>query len=264
MRLVDEEPVHAEVLEAQTLQGLGGAEVVNAAADEAPGLLEGLDRPVALAGRRTSLLDRPRELVDATLEVVRTPLGCHLQLREARLADDDGVPVARGDARPEAPRRVRRRRVGGGHEEHLGRWVEAQEVRRPLLGDVVGDGEEGLPAAPKALRLHRGRYALEGLASADRVGDERALGGLERPLHGIELVRPERDLGVVAGERKVRAVIGPRGDPVHAVVVYVLELPCALGVLPHPFRPRLAELVAGMSRGGGGHRVGHPALWVVG
>ena len=88
------------------------------------------------------------------------------------VSDDDGIVVAGGDAGAELFA-VSRLKVLFGNGEDIGRGVQTQELRRPLLDQVIGHHKHGLVAKTEALALHRRRDHLEGLARADFVRKER-------------------------------------------------------------------------------------------
>ena len=77
------------------------------------------------------------------------------------MADDNGVIVAGGDAGAELLA-VSRLEVLFGNGEDIGRGVQTQELRRPLLDQVIGHHKHGLVAKTEALALHRRRDHLEG------------------------------------------------------------------------------------------------------
>ena len=117
---------------------------------------------------------------------------------EAGLPDDDGVPIARGGSAPERARRVLVARVGGGHVEDPCRRVELREVAGPLLGEVVGDDDQGLVRLADTARLHDRGYAGVGLARADDMRDEGPLVALEDACDGVLLVVAKADGGVAS------------------------------------------------------------------
>ena len=88
------------------------------------------------------------------------------------MADDNSVIVAGGDAGAELLT-VSRLEVLFGDGEDIGRGVQTQEFRRPLLNQVIRHHKHGLVAKAEALALHRCRDHLEGLACADFVCKER-------------------------------------------------------------------------------------------
>ena len=88
------------------------------------------------------------------------------------MADDNGVIVAGGDTGAEFLA-VSRLEVLLGDGEDIGRGVQTQKLRRPLLNQMIRHHKHGLVAKAEALALHRCRDHLEGLARADLVRKER-------------------------------------------------------------------------------------------
>ena len=86
-----------------------------------------------------------------------------------RVSDNDGIIVAGGDPGAELLAVVLLKVLFGCHQD-IGRRVQPQKLRSPLLGQVVRDHEKGLLAQPQALGLHRGGHHLKGLARAHLMG----------------------------------------------------------------------------------------------
>ena len=87
------------------------------------------------------------------------------------VADDNGIVVAGGNAGTELLA-VSRLEVLFGNGEDIGRGVQTQKLRRPLLNQVIGHHKHGLVAKAEAFALHRRRDHLEGLSCADFVRKE--------------------------------------------------------------------------------------------
>ena len=84
------------------------------------------------------------------------------------VADDNGVIVAGGNTGAEFLA-VSRLKVLFGDGKNIGRGVQTQELRRPLLNQVIGHHKHGLVAKAEAFALHRRRDHLKSLARADLV-----------------------------------------------------------------------------------------------
>ena len=273
---VDEQHVHAEVLEvdpllafpavAQRLEfavdahavllGLfdGFAEVLLHFADLVLQLLRGEVVAVRLRG-----LDAVEHLRLTPFEILLTAFGTDVHALERVLPDDDRVPVAGGDFGPEACRALAGA-VGLRHGQDVRVRVERQIVLRPLFGQMVRYDDHRLGGPAESFRLVAGGHAGEGLACAHDVRDECALLGLQDPRDGLALVRIQVDVGADAGECEIGAVVFARVDAVEPFVVHVLQHAGAVRVGPHPFRERLFDGVALLVQQRGGLRVADPSL----
>ena len=117
------------------------------------------------------------------------------------VADDNGVIVAGGNAGAELLAVACLKVLFGSHKD-IGGGVEPQELRRPLLRQVVRHRKEGFLAQAEALSLHGGGDHLKGLARAHLMGKER-VAAVEVVGDGAPLMPPQRDLRIHARKDQV-------------------------------------------------------------
>ena len=102
------------------------------------------------------------------------------------MADDNGVIVAGGNAGAKLLAVTGFKILFGGHKD-IGGGIEPQELRRPLLRQVVWHRKEGFLAQAEALSLHGCGDHLKCLARAHLMGKER-IAAVEVVGDGIELM----------------------------------------------------------------------------
>ena len=109
------------------------------------------------------------------------------QKLERAVRDDHRVIVAGGDARHRLLAVAGREMLLAGDEE-LGLRIELQELRAPLLDQVIGHDEHRLFREAETAHFHGGGGHRPGLARADDVRQQRAA-ALQDPPDGVFLVR---------------------------------------------------------------------------
>ena len=111
-------------------------------------------------------------LVDLLLEEPFLALaGLMGMLLKLGVSHNNGVIVAGGDAGAELfP--VVLLKILFCCDQDIGRRVQPQKLRSPLLGQVVRHDKEGLLAQAQPLSLHRGGHHLKGLARAHLMGQQ--------------------------------------------------------------------------------------------
>ena len=181
-------------------------------------------------------------------------------LLEAGMGDDDGIPVARGDAAHQGLALLLLEILLGGHED-VRAGIERQQFGGELAEHVVGHGEQGLPGQAQAFQLHRCRDHGVGLAGADDVC-EQAIGGLQDAPDGGALVRVQNDGGAGARQPEMVAVEGAEADVVELVVVCAREALAALIVLPDPLLEPFLDFLLLVARRFGRGTVDHIAVGV--
>ena len=149
-----------------------------------------------------------------------------------RLPDDNGVIVAGGDTGAEfLPAGGFKILLPG--DKDVGRWIELHKFRGPLLGQVVGNHKNGLPAQPQPLALHSSGDHLIGLTRTHLMGQE-GVAAVQHTGHGVDLMGQQLDLRVHTGEGDVAPVILAGPGAVHFLVVLFDKGFPPLGVLPNP------------------------------
>ena len=148
------------------------------------------------------------------------------------MADNDGIVVAGGDPGAELLAVVRLKILFRGDKD-IGGWIEPQELRRPLLRQVVGNRKQTLAAQPQPLALHSGGDHFKGLACPYFVGKE-GVAAIKNVSNSIELMLTEPDFRVHAGEDDVLPVILAGAGGIEKVVVLSYQRLAAVRVFPHP------------------------------
>ena len=166
-----------------------------------------------------------------------------------RVSDNDGIIVAGGDPGAELLAVVLLKVLFGCHQD-IGRRVQPQKLRSPLLGQVVRDHEKGFLAQPQALGLHRGGHHLKGLASAHFMGQQ-SIAAVQHMGDGIFLMLPQGDGRVHAAKDDMAAVILAGPGTVHFLVVLAHQCLPPLRVFPNPVLKRLPDGLL-LLRGQGG------------
>ena len=103
------------------------------------------------------------------LQDVPLALNGHRDFLKLAVPDDDCIKITGGNPAAE-PLSVFGLEVPPGRHQDVGGGVKLQELRGPLLRQVIGNHIEGLLAQAQALALHTGSYHLERLASAHYMG----------------------------------------------------------------------------------------------
>ena len=93
-----------------------------------------------------------------------------------------------------------------GCNKNVGGRVQTQELRSPLLGQVVGHNKEGFLAQAQALGLHRSPHHFKGLTRAHLVGQQRVT-AVQHMGDGVFLVFPQGDGRVYTAKDDMAAVI---------------------------------------------------------
>ena len=104
------------------------------------------------------------------------------------MPDDNGVIIAGGDARAELFA-VFQLKVLFRCRQNVGRRVQPQKLRSPLLGQMIRNHKHRLVAKPQTLALHGGSDHLEGLACAHLVRQQR-ISAIENVCDGVQLMLP--------------------------------------------------------------------------
>ena len=161
VRLVHIQPVYAQLLKGHNVV-LSGAvlELFELGFKAALGALQRLNgeplRPLAFQLPQSFLY-----LKDLLRQKPLLPLHGDGYLLKLRVADDNGVVFAGGDAGAELLAVLRLEVLFRSHED-VGGGVQPQELARPLLRQVVGNDKEGFVAQPQPLGFHGSGYHLEG------------------------------------------------------------------------------------------------------
>jgi len=148
------------------------------------------------------------------------------------VTDNDRVIVAGSDPGTETTAIILFK-ILFGRDQDLGRRIQAQEFRGPLLSQVIGYHEHGFAAQAKALALHGGSNHFIGLARANHMSQQR-VAAIERMCNRIPLMLSEHNLRVHAGEGNVLSVIFAGADAVEQLIVLGNERFPTIRILPDP------------------------------
>ena len=125
------------------------------------------------------------------------------------MRDDDGIPIAGGDAAEKFLAVLRLKILLARHEDVCAR-IQHEQFGRELAEHVVGNGEHGLARQPQPFQLHRGGNHRVGLARADDMAEQR-VGRLQNAPHARLLVPVKLHGRTGSRQRQVFAV--ERADP---------------------------------------------------
>ena len=258
MRLVHEQPVHAQLLEGHhiVLAALG-LQFFQPGLQGFAGAFQLLDgKPFAAAGLH--LGNALGNLVDLLMEEPFLALHADGDLLKLRIPHDNGVVAAGGDAGAELfP--VVLLKILFCCDQDIGRRVQPQKLRSPLLGQVVGNDKEALLAQAQPFGLHRGGHHLKGLARAHLMGQQ-GVAAVEDVGNGSQLVLPQLNGGIHAAEGDVAAVILAGAGAVHFLVILADQRLAALRVFPNPVPESVPDGLLLLGGQGGFFGVQHPAF----
>ena len=183
--------------------------------------------------------DAVQDLTPLLFQEIPLALHTHRDFLKLAVSDDDGIIVAGGDPAAE-PLAVLGFKVLPGRHQNIGRGVELQILRRPLLRQVVGHHEQAFLAQPQPLALLGGSYHFKCFPCPHHMGQQ-GVPSVEDVGDGVHLMGPQGDLWVDAHKVQVAPVIltGP-----YAVELVVVE-PCQTlppgWVFPNPVLERLLD-----------------------
>ena len=148
------------------------------------------------------------------------------------MPDDDGIIIAGGDPAAELFSGFRLEVLFGRHKD-VGRGIEPQELRGPLIGQMVRHDKDRLAAQAETLAFHGGGDHFKGFACTDLVG-QHGVSTVDHMSDGVFLMFPQRDLRVHPGKDKMAAVILAGAGAVHQLVILLDQLLPALRIFPDP------------------------------
>ena len=188
MALINEKPVHAELLKGDhIILAALVVELGKPCLQGFPGALHLLDR-VAFRLLRLGLLDPFQDFLDLAFQNGLLALHTHGDFLKLRMSDDDGVIVPGGNAAAKLLP-VLGFKIFLCRYQDVGRRIELEPFRRPLLGDVVRHHNQRLGAKAQALHLHSGGHHLVGFASPYFVGQQR-VPTIQNVRDGVDLMGP--------------------------------------------------------------------------
>ena len=202
------------------------------------------------------------DLVDLLFQNPRLPLFGDGDALKLAVADDNGVVVPGGNPGAELLS-IGCLEVLLGRDQEVGRGIEPQKLRRPLLGQMVGDDKHTLLTQPQALALHGRRHHFKGLACPHFVSKQ-GVAAVEDVGNGVFLVFSQLDLRVHAAKDDVAAVILPGTGTVKLLVVLGHQSFPAAGIFPEPVLEGVLHGLLLLLCQGGGLLVNDAALLAIG
>ena len=183
--------------------------------------------------------DAVQDLTPLLFQEIPLALHTHRDFLKLAVSDNDGVIVAGGDPAAE-PLAVLGFKVLPGRHQNIGRGVELQILRRPLLRQVVGHHEQAFLAQPQPLALLGGSYHFKCFPCPHHMGQQ-GVPSVEDVGDGVHLMGPQGDLWVDAHKVQVAPVILTGPYAVEFVVVEPRQ-PLPPGrVFPYPVLERLLD-----------------------
>ena len=157
------------------------------------------------------------------------------------MPDDHRVVIAGGDAGTELLA-VGWLKILFRRHQDMRAGIEAEEIRAPLLRQVIGHDVEVLLGKPQTPAFHaRGDHG-KGLARADAMGQQR-VAAVQDVRHSVFLMGHEGDGRRHADESNVTAVVFAGPDGVEQAVVFCAERLPPGQVFENPFLERFADHV---------------------
>ena len=166
---------------------------------------------------------------------------------EARVCDDDGVPIPGGDAAEELLSILGLKILFARNQDIRAR-IQRQQFGRELAKHVIGDDKQRLAGEAKPLQLHRGGDHRIGFTRADYVGEQGVRRLQDAPDAGL-LVSVELDRSAGARQCQMIAIKSADARVIERVVVKAAK-PFSPGIIrPYPFlEPFLDALLLLTSR----------------
>ena len=177
-------------------------------------------------------VDGGKGLVDLLLNNAFLPLKGQWDALKLAVPDDDGIIVAGGDAGAEFFA-VGSFKILAPCYQKLGIGVRIQELRSPLLRQVVGDNKKTFLTQAQSFCLHSGGCHLEGLSGTNFVCKQR-ITAIKHMSNGVALVFPEGNFRVHTDKVNVGAIVFTGAGRVEQLVVLFHQRNAPLGVLPDP------------------------------
>ena len=149
------------------------------------------------------------------------------------MGDDDGIPIAGGDATEQLLAVLRLEILLAGGQDVRTR-IQRQQLGGKLTEHVIGDDKQRLAGNTEPSRLHRGGGHRVGFACANDVGQQRVRRLQNAPDPGL-LMRVKLNCAARAGQRQMVAVERADARVIERVVVEAAKPFPARVVGPNPF-----------------------------
>ena len=177
---------------------------------------------------------------------------------ETGMRDDDGIPIAGGDA-AEKFFPVLRLKILLARDEDVCARIQHEQFGRKLAEHVVGHGEHGLARQPQPLQFHRGGNHRVGLARADDMA-EQCVGRLQDAPDTGFLMDVQLNVRARTGQRQVFTVECADARMIERVIVKTDEPFPPFVIRPDPFFEPFLDALLFFTRGLGGLRIDHGFL----
>jgi len=232
MALINKEPVNAELLKSDriVLAALV-VELGKPCLQRFPGALHLLNR-VTFRLLRLGLLDPSQDFLNLALQNGLLALQAHGDFLKLAVADDDSVVVPGGNAAAKLLA-VLGFKVFLCRYQDVGRRIELEPFRRPLLRDVIGHHDQRLGAKPQAFHLHGGGHHLVSFPCPHLVGQQ-GIPAVQDVCDGVHLVGPQGNLRVHPLEPDMPPVILAGADAVEGFIVNAAQQLPAVNIFPYP------------------------------
>ena len=165
------------------------------------------------------------------------------------MTDDDRIIVTGGDLGTEGLAPCRFKVLLTGNKDICG-GVKPQELRCPLLSQVVRNSDQRLAAQAKPLGLHSCCNHFKGFAAANFMGKKR-VAAVQNVGDGVPLMLPEGDFGAHTTEGDMASVILTGTGGVEQFIVEGNKGLSAFRVFPEPVRKGILDgLLLLLGKGG--------------
>ena len=140
--------------------------------------------------------------------------------------------------------------------------IEPQELRRPLLGQVIWNDKERFLTQTQPFCLHCSSYHLKGFACAYFVCQQR-IAAVQHMGNGAFLMFPQRDRRVHTTESDMGPVVFAGTGGVHFLVVFIYQSLPPFRVFPNPVPKSIPDGLLFLGGQSGFLCVQHSALLAV-
>ena len=177
-------------------------------------------------------VDARYHFVDLLLNETFLPCLRHRDALKLRVTDDDRIVITSGDTAAELLTVVTLKVLLCSHQ-NPGRRIEPQELRGPLLRQVVGNHKHGFLTKPQPFGFHTGSDHFKRLARAHFMGKQR-IAAVQDVRDSVSLVFSQGDLRVDAHKGDVGAIKLTGTGGIETLVVLLYQRMAAVRITPHP------------------------------
>ena len=179
------------------------------------------------------LLDTVHDVINLTVQDNFLTLSGHGDLFKLAVSDDDSIVISRSNTGTELLT-VASFKVLFRCYKDIGRRIELEPLRCPLLGDVVRDDNQRLGTQSQTLALHGCCDHLEGLSCSYLVCQQR-VSAVHDVSDGIDLMLSQSDFRIHAIEANMLPIILTGTERIKGFIVDPTQQFTATDVFPKPF-----------------------------